>query len=94
MFLVIHFYTVHLSDAHDKNDGKSRHEIWLALVIVLDFVYNGYFKYLFTNQGTTFTSNEWKQLNTLNDFKLSSSGVEAHSTLKTKKQHHCQGRQN
>lgn len=38
----------------------------------------GYWHRLCTNQGSAFTSNEWKQLTELNEVKLCLSGVTAH----------------
>lgn len=85
IFLVFHFYTDHLLDTHNKNDDISIHRSLLALVLVLRFVYIGYFRYSFTDQGFIFTSEQWKQLTTLNAFKLPASSMEVHSTLETKK---------
>lgn len=68
-------------DALEMSFGQSSNGVWLAFVMTSSIVYSGYPNIQGTNQGSSFTSNRWKQLADTNSVQIQLSEIESHCFL-------------
>lgn len=68
---------------HGAELGQSVYSFWLVFVMNWCLIYTGLPDRLYTDQGSVFASERWKQLADLNDVQLRLSRIEAHSSLGT-----------
>lgn len=75
-------------DAHGKISKQSGQRIWFVFVINCVLTYFGYSNRLWTDRGSEFLLERWKQLTKRSGVKLCLSDVEVYSSLMIKERYH------